>query len=163
MLFNFLISTQCRTYIHTWIPNNLPLKWESLLHISTLFLERKHFQTQVPHSQMTLTYTAIYTLKRDTLAWNIRREDFRYSDQIVLVWVYYHHKQLTLIPLAGIIEGANIGEIQQEWVKSLTHTREWHHLQPKTLRHWVCESYFLYVAQFSHFYTMWDLYSHLDT
>jgi len=44
-----------------------------------------------------------------------------------------------------------------------TYIREWHHLQPKTLRHWVCGSSFLYVAQLSHFYSMWDLDSHLDT
>jgi len=33
------------------------------------------------------------------------------------------------------------------------HTREWHHLQPKTLRHWFCRSSFLYVVQLSHFYS----------
>jgi len=41
-----------------------------------------------------------------------------------------------------------------------THIRKWHHLQPKTLRHWVCGSFFLYVAQLSHSYSMWDLDSH---
>jgi len=30
MLLNFLIHTQCGTQTHTWIPNNLPLKWESI-------------------------------------------------------------------------------------------------------------------------------------
>jgi len=33
------------------------------------------------------------------------------------------------------IEGRNIGEILQEWDKSQTRIRKWHHLQPKTLRH----------------------------
>jgi len=40
----------------------LSLKWESLFHIGTIPLERKHFQTRVPHSQTTLTYTVINTL-----------------------------------------------------------------------------------------------------
>ena len=40
---------------------------------------------------------------------------------------------------------------------------EWHHLQPKTLRHYVCGSSFLYVAQLSHSYPMWDLDSYLNT
>ena len=38
---------------------------------------------------------------------------------------------------------------------SSKHIREWRHLQPKTLRHWSCESSFLYVAQLSHSYSMW--------
>ena len=41
------------------------------------------------------------------------------------------------------------------------HIRKWHHLQPKTLR--LCGSSFLYIAQLSHSYPMWDLDSHLNT
>jgi len=43
------------------------------------------------------------------------------------------------------------------------HIRDWHHSQPKTLRQWVCESSFLYGAQLSHFYSMWDLELYLDS
>jgi len=44
-----------------------------------------------------------------------------------------------------------------------THISEWHHLQPKTLRHWVCGSSFLYDAQLTRLYSMRDLDSYLDT
>ena len=52
-----------------------------------------------------------------------------------------------LIPLGGKIRGGNTEKISnnENWV--IPHIREWHHLQPKTLRHWVCGSSFLYVAQ----------------
>ena len=62
-----------------------------------------------------------------------------------------------------VIRGGKTGKISQEWELSQTHTREWHHLQPKTLRDWVCGFSFLYVAQLSYSYSMWDLDSHLDT
>jgi len=55
-----------------------------------------------------------------------------------------------------IAKGLNIGENKQHWDKSLTHTRKWHHLRSKTLRHWICGSFFLYVPQLSHFYSMWN-------
>jgi len=55
-----------------------PLKWESLLHhIDTIPLERKHSQPRV-HYSWSLTCTAVHTLIRDTLAWNLHQEDFRY-------------------------------------------------------------------------------------
>ena len=44
----------------------------------------------------------------------------------------------------------------KEWELS-QHIRKWHYLQPKILKHWVCEFSFLYVTQISHFYSMWDL------
>jgi len=70
---------------------------------------------------------------------------------------------LALIPLVRKIDGINTREIKQEWDKSQIHTREWHYLQSKILRHRVCGSFFLYVAQLSHLYTLWDLDSHFDT
>jgi len=46
--------------------------------------------------------------------------------------------------------------------ESNPHIRDWHHFQPKILKQWVDESSFLYGAQLSHFYSMWDLNSYLD-
>ena len=58
---------------------------------------------------------------------------------------------LTISPSSESLSPSSrsIGEITQEWELS-QHIREWHHLQPKTLRHWVCGSSLLYVAQLSH-------------
>jgi len=73
--------------------------------------------------------------------------------------------------MLGKSERENIrGNIKQEWQQGQTtwgndttlsqtrmrtgpnHMKEWHHLQPKILRHWVCGSFFLHIAQLSHSY-----------
>jgi len=53
-------------------------------------------------------------------------------------------------------EGENLGETNKngKWVKPHNHIREQRYFQSKTLKHWVCRSFFLYVAQQSHFYSI---------
>ena len=106
--------------------------------------------------------TAVHTLIWDTLAWNLRQEDFRYR---VKLSSFARWKRRTISSDTTCwenLKGKHRGD-KQEMRQEPKPTREWHHLQPKTLRHRVCGSSFLYVAQLSHSYSMGDLDSHLDT
>jgi len=64
-----------------------------------------------------------------------------------------------------------VGSLERGSPKDLTpirhefnlHIRDWHHSSPKTLRWWIYGSSSLYGTQLSHFYSMWNLDSHLDS
>jgi len=60
--------------------------------------------------------------------------------------------------MSGFTEGVSLGRTTQ-----MRHIRHWHHSQPKTLRRWVNGPWSLYGALLSHFWSMWDLDSHLDS
>jgi len=150
MLLNFLIPTQCGTSTHTWIPNNLPLKWESLFHhIDTLPLERKQSSnpsTLLMTPSLVPPFTHLYGTHlpeitiRKTL--DTRSNCTRPS-----------RKPTALIPLVGRIRGRKLGRphiMRQE----PTYIREWHHLQPKTLRLWV-EGLLSYML--AHVSFLWNL------
>ena len=86
--------------------------------------------------------------------------------EFFVFWYFFTLLSLvfTLRMIKSILEEEFEGEIREisnneNWTTS--YIREWHHLQPKILRRWVCESFFLYVAQLSHSYPTWDLHSHL--
>jgi len=126
------------------------------------------------------------TLIRDTLAWNPCQETFDTgagkfwggnTRETKQEWelkpllgrlsiqgsncTHPGRKLLALI-LVRKIWGGNTGETKQEWKQGQTY-KEMIPPSTKTLRHWVCRSSFLHVAQESHFYSMWDLDSHLNT
>jgi len=92
----------------------------------------------------------------------IKRIFDRYMDQTVLIWAGYSDELDSDTTCCENPRGKHWGDLTRMRTRA-QHTREWHHLQPKTLRHWICGSSFLYVAQHSHFYSMWDLDSHLNT
>ena len=127
MLLNFL-----RLRL-TWIPNKSPPQVRvpsTLVHSprAEAFSNTSTLITKDPH--LYRTCTAVYALKRDMLAWNLRQEDFRYRDQTALVWAGHRHEPLALIPLVR----GKLGRSHKEWELS-QHIREWRYLQPKTLRY----------------------------
>jgi len=64
--------------------------------------------------------------------------------------------------MSGFTEEVSLGRTTS-MRSDLNHIRHWHHSQPKTLRQWVYGYWFLYNALLSHFWSIWDLDSHLDS
>ena len=149
LTFSFLLNVGLRLTLRYL--TNLPFKWESLPHWYTPL--KHEYLTNSHLYRRSHTYTGHACLKTSV------RKTFDTGVKL------YSSKLQTIgsDTTCWVIRGGKTGEISQEWELSQTHIREWHHLQPKTLRHWVCGSSFLYVAQLSHSYSMWDLDSHLDT
>jgi len=112
-------------------------------------------------STLLMTCTAVHTLIRDT--WHVclkspsGRQDFRYRVKLYSPRPQINDSDTTCWENPRGKHGGDLTRMRTE----PNHIREWHHLQPKTLRRWVCGSSFLYVAQLSHSYPMWDLDSHL--
>ena len=151
ILLNFLVFTQCGTRLtleYLTISPSSESPSSTLIHSSS------------GASKRPFTRTTVHTLIRDTLAWNLHQEDFRYRVKLSpFVW----WKRRTIDSNTTCWEnprGKNLGRLMRQ---ESTHTRKWHYFQPKTLKHWVCVSSFLYVTQLSHSYPMWDLDSHLNT
>ena len=106
------------------------------LHIDTLPLERKRMTPYL--YRRSHTYTGHTYLKLPSRRLSIQGQ----TEPIRLVTKTNHRLWYHLL---GKSEGETLRRSQENWVTP--HITEWHHIQSKTLRHWVCGSYFLYAAQ----------------
>ena len=145
MLLNFLIFTQCGTRLTLWIPNNLPLKWDSLIHIDTLSLEQK--QTTIYLYHRSHTYKGHAYLKSPSGRLSIQGHSSR--------------KPAALKPLVGKIRWAKTGEISnnENWAntyKGMTPT------STQNLKALGLRVFFLIFPQLSYSYPIWDFDSHLN-
>jgi len=138
MLLNLLILTQL------FLPN---VRLRLILEYPTISLSSESPSSTLIHSPSSeskrpLSCTAVHTLIRDTLAWNLRQEDFRYRVTQAANHRFWYH-------LLRESEGETLGRCLTMRTKSNPY-KEMISLSTqnsKTLSLWV---FFLYVAQLSH-------------
>ena len=133
----FLIYCSTFSFLHNvWLKLTLGYliispSSESPFHIGTLPLEWKQINPYL--YRRSHTYTRHACLKHPSGRLSIQGQ----TEPICLVTKTNHR---LLYHFLEIFEGENTGEISNKNENRAKHIREWHHLQPKTLRHYVCGS-----------------------
>jgi len=92
---NFFFLIYCSTFSFT-----LNVRLRLTLEFQTIFLPKLE---SLPHWYI-LICTTIHTFNKKHV-WNLYQEDFRYRDQIILVWVGHLYESSDMIPLLEKLRG----------------------------------------------------------